>query len=69
MLQEVLGDLNDAVVAETWLREWARSSRSLHGVFAAGELAGLERAAGQRCRARWEKAWKELSAPRLRSWM
>lgn len=69
MLQEVLGDLNDAVVAETWLREWARSSRSLHGVFAAGELAGLERAAGQRCRARWGKAWKELSAPRLRSWM
>ncbi len=68
-LQEVLGDLNDAVVAETWLREWARESRSMHGVFAAGELAGLERAAGQRSRARWEKAWKELASPRLRAWM
>jgi CHAD domain-containing protein len=68
-LQEVLGRLNDAVVAETWLREWARGSRSMQGVFAAGELAGLERAAAQRDRARWQKAWKELSSPRLRSWM
>jgi len=69
VLQEVLGDLNDAVVAESWLRDWARRSRSLHGIFAAGELAGLERAAGQRSRARWEKAWKELKSPKLRSWM
>jgi CHAD domain-containing protein len=68
-LQEVLGDLNDAVVAEGWLREWARGSRSMHGVFAAGELAGLERADAQRNRARWEKAWKELASPKLRSWM
>lgn len=68
-LQEVLGDLNDAVVAESWLREWARGSRSMQGVFAAGELAGLERAAAERYRTRWEKAWKELSSPRLRSWM
>ncbi len=68
-LQEVLGDLNDAVVAESWLREWARRSRSMHGVFAAGELAGLERAAADRSRARWEKAWKELASPRLRTWM
>ena len=68
-LQEVLGDVNDAVVAESWLRDWARRSRSMHGVFAAGELAGLERAAGQRSRARWQKAWKELESPKLRSWM
>jgi CHAD domain-containing protein len=68
-LQEVLGDLNDSVVAESWLRDWARGSRSMQGVFAAGELAGLERAAGQRSRSRWEKAWRDLSAPRLRSWM
>ncbi|MGH3135712.1 MAG: CHAD domain-containing protein [Gaiellaceae bacterium] len=68
-LQEVLGDLNDAVVAESRLREWARESRSMHGVFAAGELAGLERAAGQRSRVRWRKAWRELASARLRSWM
>jgi CHAD domain-containing protein len=68
-LQEVLGDLNDAVVAETWLREWARGSRSRQGIFAAGELAALERASAERCRSQWPKAWKELSAPKLRSWM
>ncbi|HEX2346133.1 MAG TPA: CHAD domain-containing protein, partial [Gaiellaceae bacterium] len=68
-LQEVLGDLNDAVVAERWLREWAHGSRSMQGVFTAGELAGLERAAAERSRSRWRKAWKELSSPRLRTWM
>lgn len=30
-LQDVLGDLNDAVVAERRLREWARKSRSVQG--------------------------------------
>jgi CHAD domain-containing protein len=68
-LQEALGDLNDAVVAERWLREWASRSRSSRGVFAAGELAGLEQAAAQRSRARWRKAWRGLASPRLRSWM
>jgi CHAD domain-containing protein len=68
-LQEVLGELNDAVVAERWLRDWAGRSSSAPAAFAAGELAGLERAAAQRARARWRKAWKELSSPRLRSWM
>ena len=46
-LQGVLGDLNDAVVAERWLRGWAGESRSTLEVFAAGELAGL----GARCSA------------------
>jgi CHAD domain-containing protein len=68
-LQEVLGDLNDALVAERWLREWAHGSRSMQGVFAAGELAGLERAAAERSRSRWQKAWNALSSPRLRAWM
>jgi len=68
-LQGVLGDLNDAVVAERWLRGWAGERRATPAAFAAGELAGLERAAAQETRARWRKAWKELSSPRLRSWM
>lgn len=68
-LQEVLGDLNDAVVAEAWLRGWAQRSRPAPAAFAAGELAGLERAAAQQARARWRRAWKELSSPRLRSWI
>jgi CHAD domain-containing protein len=68
-LQEVLGDLNDAVVAERWLRGWADESRSSPTAFAAGELATLERATAQENRARWRGAWKELSSPRLRTWM
>ena len=68
-LQEVLGDINDAVSAECWLREWVRGSRSTHGVFAAGELAGLERASAARDRKRLKKAWKKLASPSLRSWM
>lgn len=68
-LQDVLGDLNDAVVAEESLREWTRRSRSAQGVFAAGELAGLERGAAERRRRDWRRAWKKLSAPGLRRWM
>ena len=68
-LQDVLGELNDAVVAERWLRDWASTSRSIPGVFAAGELAGLERAGAVTSRKRWRKAWKELTAPGLRAWM
>jgi CHAD domain-containing protein len=67
-LQEVLGEHQDAVVAEQWLREWLRGSRSVAGAFVAGELAGLERAAAERARARWRKAWKRLSAALPRAW-
>jgi CHAD domain-containing protein len=63
-LQGVLGEHQDAVVAERWLRERARTSRSAPTAFVAGELAALERAAAERARARWRKAWKVLSAAR-----
>jgi len=66
-LQDVLGDFNDAVVAERWLREWAAHTRSPRAAYAAGELAGLEHAAGQATRKRWRKAWRELAAVGLDS--
>jgi len=62
----VLGEVNDAVVAEAWLRRWAQGRRSV-AVFAAGELAGLERAAAIKPRADWPSAWKALVAARPRS--
>jgi CHAD domain-containing protein len=65
-LQTVLGDVNDAVVAEAWLRRWARGKRSA-AVFAAGELAGLERAAAAKPRAAWPSTWKKLVSARPRS--
>ncbi len=68
-LQEVLGDLNDAVMAERWLRSWADEGRSTLAAFTAGELATVERAAAQEARARWHKAWKDLASPKLRAWM
>lgn len=67
-LQTVLGEHQDAVVAQAWLRERARASRSASSAFAAGELAGLERAAAARARARWRKSWKELAAARPKAW-
>ena len=41
-LQEVLlGEHQDAVVAEQWLRAWMRGAVQVAGAFAAGELVGL----------------------------
>jgi len=61
-LQDVLGELNDAVVAERWLRDWAAHTRSGPGAFAAGELAAMEREAAQQARAQWPAAWKQVKA-------
>lgn len=68
-LQTVLGDLNDAVVARAWLRDWAKGDRSPRGVAAAKEVARLERAAAREERARWRKRWERLAADELRAWM
>lgn len=69
-LQDVLGNLNDAVVAAHWLDDWASSSgATAAGVEAAAELAAIERAAAESSRKRWEKAWHELAEPALRTWM
>jgi CHAD domain-containing protein len=57
-LQDVLGDHQDAVVAEERLRNWAASDP--HSAFAAGRLA--ERAERRRAdaRASWRVAWRHL---------
>lgn len=67
-LQDVLGDFNDAVVAESRLRDWSTRARSREATFAAGELAGLERAAGNVARAGWRKAWKQLASHKPQTW-
>jgi len=61
-LQRVLGEHNDAVVAEAWLRTWAAEHRSGDAAFAAGMLAGLERSTAVEARVRWRKAWKVLAS-------
>jgi CHAD domain-containing protein len=67
-LQDVLGEHQDAVVAEQWLREVA-STANERDVFAAGQLASLERIDIDRTRARWGDAWKAASKKKLRQWL
>jgi len=65
-LQGVLGEHQDAVVAQAWLREVATGGG--RRAFVAGELAMLERQAASAARARWRGVWKDLSRKRLRFW-
>lgn len=57
-LQAVLGELNDAAIAERWLREWAAGAQTSSSARAAEELARFERDSADRARARWRKAWE-----------
>lgn len=59
-LQDVLGELNDAVVAEQWLRGWTADVHAGSSAFAAGELAALERVAADQARSQWPRAWKHV---------
>lgn len=64
-LQDVLGDHQDSVTAQQWLRRAADSPLA----FAAGQLAALEREVARVDRSDWKKKWKILSRKRLRRWM
>jgi hypothetical protein len=64
----VLGDHQDAMVAEAWLRDavvGADPDLSL----AAGELIAMQLAEAARNRRAWPKAWKKAADDTLRTWM
>ena len=65
-LQDVLGELQDSVTAQRWLRDrsGARSSS-----YVAGELAGLELVRADAARDAWRQAWDRLDRKKLRAWM
>jgi CHAD domain-containing protein len=67
-LQTVLGDHQDAVVAEAWLREAVNGSGATQAL-AAGELIALQRVEQARCRAEWPSVWKRAKKKKLRSWL
>jgi CHAD domain-containing protein len=67
-IQDVLGDHNDAVVGEAWLREAAASSRRDAAVVA-GLLIAAERASAADTRDRWREVWKKSSRKSLRAWL
>jgi CHAD domain-containing protein len=64
-LQDVLGDHQDSVTVQQWLREAGRGPRA----FVAGELTALERETAAHDRAAWHNVWKKLGRKRLRRWM
>jgi CHAD domain-containing protein len=64
-LQDVLGDHQDSVTAQGWLREAGKGPRA----FVAGELTAMERNAAAQDRAAWHNVWKKVARKRLRRWM
>ena len=66
-LQTVLGDHQDTVVAEAWLRDAATALPAAR--VAAGELIALERLRRAELRASWPAVWRVASAKDLRRWL
>jgi CHAD domain-containing protein len=67
-LQGVLGDMQDAVVAEEWLRRQAAAGPATLAVVA-GQLITYERQKQAACRQDWTAPWKAASKKPLRSWL
>jgi CHAD domain-containing protein len=67
-LQGVLGDHQDAVVGEAWLRGAAASARR-DVALVAGLLIAAERASAADTRASWRKVWKAAKRKQLRAWL
>jgi CHAD domain-containing protein len=65
-LQTVLGEHQDSVTAQAWLRSAGVSGRR---AFVAGELIAMEHSAAEEARKRWRKVWETLDRKRLRQWM
>lgn len=69
-MQDVLGELQDAVVADERLESLVRDDRITGGAaFAAGKLACTMGQARSGARDRWPAAWKAAKAKRLRRWL
>lgn len=66
-LQTVLGDHQDTVVAESWLREAAAATPS--GCVAGGQLIAQERSCRTELRAQWPAIWRTASSKKLRHWL
>jgi CHAD domain-containing protein len=65
-LQTVLGEHQDSVTSQAWLRAAKVSGRR---AFVAGELIALERIAANEARVAWPRAWQSLDRKKLRDWM
>ena len=69
-VQDVLGELQDAVVAEAAIQQFADvQSRSPQTQFAAGRLLERQRAARSAARDDFAGVWRKLDRPKRRRWM
>jgi CHAD domain-containing protein len=64
-LQDLLGDHQDSVTAQQWLRRAAEGSLA----FVAGQLTAIERDVALSDRSLWRRKWKLVARKRLRRWM
>jgi CHAD domain-containing protein len=67
-IQSVLGDHQDAVVGEAWLRE-AASASTRDVALVAGMLIAAERAAAATTRDSWRTVWEAADRKQLRAWL
>jgi CHAD domain-containing protein len=67
-LQDVLGELQDALVAQAWLHEHADAMEAPEALVA-GQLIEHQRVLSDQTRAAWPKAWKKLRPKKLRAWL
>jgi CHAD domain-containing protein len=67
-LQGVLGDHQDAVVGEAWLRQAAAAARR-DVALVAGLLIAAERASAADTRDQWRQVWKAADRKKLRAWL
>lgn len=69
-VQDTLGDVHDAQVAEDWLRTAvARHTFTGAGGFTAGQLAERERGRAAANDARWRAEWVVAARPKRRAWL
>ncbi len=68
-VQEVLGVLHDAVVAEQWLRSSSARDVSPEEAFVAGQLCAVQHRQIDEARRDWRSAWKAAKVKKLRSWL
>ncbi|MGH8984110.1 MAG: CHAD domain-containing protein [Acidimicrobiia bacterium] len=67
-VQDLLGEHQDAVVSEEWLRT-ALAAASPRETFVTGQLVAMEQADAAASRAQWPAVWKAAGRKRLRTWL
>jgi CHAD domain-containing protein len=68
-LQDVLGRLQDSVVAAAWLRQAITTDTSVDQAVTIGELLGFATVTAEQSRREWPEAWKGARRKSLRSWL